>query len=304
MNKTMKMIKPFAMTTAMLASSTLPETDYAAWSNVTAYAVGNRVIKTSTHRVYECVQAGTNHDPETAGVSWWVDIGPTNRWAMFDNVVGTSSSSASTMTIVLQPGGISGLALLELAGQSVSVTMRDAPAGTVVYSRTVTLDESDITSFYDWFYAPYDQKTDIVLTDLPPHFMGCELTITITSVGATSCGVCKFGEVIAIGDAKVGVGLEILDYSKKVKDPDFGTFSVSERGYAKLMTLDVITDKNDFARIVKRSAEIRATLCIYIATDADQVLSPLIVYGFYRSLRIVVEYPLHHQCALQIEGLI
>ena len=46
----MKLIRPTALTDAMLTSSTAPENDYAVWASGTAYAVGSRVILTSTHR--------------------------------------------------------------------------------------------------------------------------------------------------------------------------------------------------------------------------------------------------------------
>lgn len=53
----MKLIRPTALTDAMLTSSTAPENDYAAWATSTAYAVGARVILTSTHRKYEALAA-------------------------------------------------------------------------------------------------------------------------------------------------------------------------------------------------------------------------------------------------------
>ena len=46
----MKLIRPTTLTDAMLTSSTAPENDYAVWASGTAYAVGSRVILTSTHR--------------------------------------------------------------------------------------------------------------------------------------------------------------------------------------------------------------------------------------------------------------
>ena len=54
----MKVIKPVAVTDAVLISSTAPETDYSAWAAGTAYSVGNLVIRTSTHRIYERLIAG------------------------------------------------------------------------------------------------------------------------------------------------------------------------------------------------------------------------------------------------------
>ena len=77
----MKLIRPTTLTDAMLSSSTAPENDYAAWGSGTAYAVGARVILTSTHRRYEALAASTGVNPASDPTKW-LDIGPTNRWAL------------------------------------------------------------------------------------------------------------------------------------------------------------------------------------------------------------------------------
>jgi hypothetical protein len=103
---TLKFLKPVAMTDALLISSTAPENDYAAWASGTTYALAARCISTTTHRIYESVQAGNlNHDPTTdTTATWWLDVGATNRWKMFDAAVGSQSSLASPLTVVIDPG--------------------------------------------------------------------------------------------------------------------------------------------------------------------------------------------------------
>jgi hypothetical protein len=55
----MKLIEPIPITDAVLSSSNVAETDYPAWSAATAYALGNRVILTALHKIYEAVKATT-----------------------------------------------------------------------------------------------------------------------------------------------------------------------------------------------------------------------------------------------------
>lgn len=303
MEKSMKVIKPLVLTDAMLVSSTAPETDHPEWSAVTAYTVGVKCIRASTHRIYERRVAGTTATAPELDPENWLDVGPTNRHAMFDAVVGTSTAVASPLTVVLRPGSVSGLALMELAGAELTVAMTAAPGGTTVYERTISLDGTIIESVYDWFYTEYEQRTDVVLTDLPFHFPGCELTISITApAGGVACGVCKFGEVIEIGATRYGAGVEIMDFSRKEQDA-FGRYAVVERAYSKRVSLSVLTEKGDFNRIFRRIAALRATPCIYIATE-DGGYQPLIAYGFYKGFSIVVEYPAYHDCSLTVESLI
>jgi hypothetical protein len=128
----MKLIRPTAVSDTNLVSSTVPETDHAAWSSGTTYALAARVIK--AHRIWESTQASnTNHDPQTAGISWWVDMGPTNRWGMFDTVVGTETTATGSITLVLEPGRIDALALLQLDAATVTVNM--TLAGDTVFWR-------------------------------------------------------------------------------------------------------------------------------------------------------------------------
>lgn len=53
----MDIINPIVWAPSMLTSSSVPETDHSAWSSATFYNAGDRVILTSTHKIYECVQA-------------------------------------------------------------------------------------------------------------------------------------------------------------------------------------------------------------------------------------------------------
>lgn len=300
----MSVIRPNVMTDAMLSSSTAAETDYPEWDAAAAYAVDAKVIRSSTHRIYQRLIAGTTGTaPENDALNW-ADIAPTNRWAMFDNVVGTITTVTGNLTVVMRPGLVSGLALLELKGQQAIVTMKDKPGGVTAYSKTVTLDGTDISSFYEWFYADYVQRTDVVLTDLPAHFASSELTVSITAaeVGTASCGVCKAGPVIKIGNTQAGASAGILDYSKKSVD-DFGNYLITKRAFSKRNELKLVTQAHEFNRIYRALAGMRSEPCVYIAAEAPG-FEPLLVYGFYRDFSIDVAYHSHHLCNLSIEGLI
>ena len=297
-----KVISPTVLTDAMFVSSTAPETDYAAWNAATAYTLKQCCIRPTTHRIYERVVAGTSATAPESDLVNWLDIGPTNQRAMFDDVVGTQTSIASPLTVVLKPGSISGLGLMELVGRSATVTIKTATDGAAAYSRTIDLDGTIVQSVYDWMYQPFVQKTSAVLTDLPFHFPDCELTITVTGTTNVSCGVCKFGEVVDIGSSEYGATSGISDYSAKKAD-DFGRYSIAKRAYSKKMSLKVLTNKSDYNRVSRALASLRSTPAVWIALD-NGAYEPLTVYGFYKDFSIDVAYPTVHYCSLDIEGLI
>ncbi len=138
--------------------------------------------------------AGAGVKTPDIDVDYWLDLGPTNDRAMFDNVIGTVSHGDSPLTLVLQPGGVGGVGFVEVSGREIEVTLTDrpGPGATQVYHRKIDLDGTPIFSVYDWFFAEYEPLRDVVLTDLPEHWRSGELTIKVTATsGQASIGVCK-----------------------------------------------------------------------------------------------------------------
>lgn len=296
----MKVLTPTPITDALFTSSTAPETDHAAYAAGTTYALGARVIRTGTHRIYESLQnSNTGHTPESSP-TWWLDVGPTNRWAMFDAVVGTATELASPLTVVLAPGYANALALLELVGSSVTVSMTSVSGGGTVYSRTVSLDASDISDYYDYFFSPFVQRSAVVLTDLPPYADGV-LTVSITGSGTVACGLLKVGLLTDLGITTSGVTAGINDYSVKETDA-FGNTVLTERAWSRRLTAKVIVPKANFARVDRKLSDLRATPVVWI-TSEDEQLSPLVAFGFAKSFNTELAYTWHYLCSLEIEGM-
>ena len=295
----MKVIAPTPITDALLVSSTAPETDHAAWAGGTTYALGARVIRTGTHRIYESLQAGnTGHTPESSP-TWWLDVAPTNRWAMFDTVVGTATELASPLTVVIAPGAVNAIALLELVGASVTISMTSAAGGGTVYSRTVSLDASEVGDYYEYFFAPFVQRTSVVLTDLPPYADGI---VTVSLTGSTvSLGVLSVGLFTELGGTQYGATAGITDYSLKTTDA-FGNTTLTQRSYAKRTTCKLWLDKGEVNRVHRKLADLRATPCVWVGVE-DPELEPLTVYGFFKDFQIEVAYPQAALCSLEIEGM-
>jgi hypothetical protein len=299
----MKLIKPLTMTTAMLTSSTAPETDYAAWSSATAYTVGQYCILTSTHKIYQCLIANTNFSPDvnlTGLTPKWLQISATNRWAMFDAGWGTQTSIATPLTIVLTPGAIiNSLALLNLSATSVTVSM--LAGATTVYSNTIDmLGGLAVQDWYGYFFDPISYKTDLVLTDLPPYSSGV-ITITIANTGsAAKCGNCVLGAVYNLGGTQYNATAGIIDYSTKTVDT-FGNATIVQRKYSKRMTAKLQIDSSFIDDVVTTLAAYRSTPIVWIG--ADNIYTSLIVYGFYKDFDVDIAYPTISYCSLTIEGL-
>lgn len=301
----MKVIKPLNITDSVLLSSTVPETDHPAWNASTVYSTGNRVIRTNVHRIYEYILdvSESNSSLPELTPSRWLEISPTNRWNMFDSKVGTVTTVPLNLTVSLSTGIVSGVSALGLSGKTAQVQMKDSVGGTIVYDRTITLDGSLITSFYEWFYEDFEQLTDISLTDLPSHYYNPEVIFKVqATTGNVSCGTFVVGKAYTLGQSQYGASVGIISYSTKQADT-FGNITVVKRQNSKRNNLQLMTDKSLFNKTFKLLSELDSIPCIYIGTEVLGY-EPLIVYGFWKDFSIEVAYPTMNLTNIEIEGLV
>lgn len=299
----MKVISPKSLTDSMLAAASIaePATGETAWNAATAYTAGNRVIRTQTHRVYERLVSGTTATaPELDGTNW-LDVAPTNRWAMFDNQISTASSAASSVSVTVNTGYITGVAFVGLAGDQLVVTVKDAPGGSTVYTKTVNLDGTIIADWYGYFFEPNVQLDTVAITDLPPY-NNMQLGVTITGTGTVECGGMVFGLVYDLGQTAYGATAGITDYSVKETD-EFGVTTFVPRSFAKRANFPLRLEATQMRRVQRQLSELRAKPAMWIGDDDTTLYAPLVVYGWYRDFQIDVAYPTEVLVSLEIEGL-
>jgi Carbohydrate binding domain. len=145
----MRIIEPITITDTILTDTNVPEDDFAVWAVGTAYVAGNKVILTSTHRIYEAVQATTGDDPATDDGTNWLDIGATNRYRAFDgSIEGQTVQATSIEYEFTVAGNFGGLALLNIVGADVTVNITDPVDGALP---EIDVSLSDTSGVLDWF---------------------------------------------------------------------------------------------------------------------------------------------------------
>jgi hypothetical protein len=295
----MKVVKPIAITGAVLLSSTATET-YAEYNPATTYALGDKATLASTGKLYETIQApNLAHAPDVSPL-WWTAAGPSNKQAMFDTELSTQTAQASPLTTVLKPGYVNSLALFGLEGDTLAVTVRDALAGAVVYSKTISLDGTIIADWYQYFFEPNVQLGEVVLTDLPPYG-DAHITVALSGSGTVKCGQLTLGTAYALGGTQYGANAGIIDYSRKDTSATGATTFVRRR-FSKRMSASLMLDTAQINKVQRVLADLRATPCAWIGSDVAGY-EPLTLFGFYRDFSLEVAYPTQSLCTLEIEGL-
>ena len=298
----MKIIRPLAITDAILNSSNVAETDYPAYAAGTTYALADRIIvvAANVHQIYESLQAANIGNTPASSPTWWLYVGVTNRWKMFDQSITSQTSNADTIADTFTiTGRADSVVLLNVNAASVHITMTDAIDGVVYDGAFSLVADSGIQDWYAYFFEPIVRITDKAVTDMPPY-ANAVIAITLTDTGGTPlCGGCVIGQSKDIGGTQYGATVGIQDYSIKQRDV-FGNYTILARAFNKRADFTVWVDAAYVDALENLLATYRATPTVYIGSDA---YASTIVYGFYKDFSVDISYPTQSVCTIQLEGL-
>lgn len=235
-------------------------TNEAAWVSGGTYTLGQRTTRKGL--VWECVQAHSSRaiEPEL-DEAYWLNAGPTNRMAAFDDYISTVSRSWGSLTYVINPGFCNGITLYELAGDAYSVTIKDAPGGTVLVTYTGSLTE-EAPGFYELLFTvlPTRRKLSFEVPVTPTP----EITVTLTAAN---------NNPVSIGLIKVG------DWRLLVGGGTFGGAQYGASSERKTYTYREYAVDGTYKTVVRPTAlDVRFTVIIAPseASYADSVLADVI----------------------------
>lgn len=296
----MLVLKPTVFQNSMLISTDATEL-YTDYSPAPTYTLGQRVVY--NFNIYESLQGtNLNHQPDISP-TWWLLVGADNRHAMFDQLVSTGTTKATTLTVTIATGVIDSFALINLDTDTVKITVRDGLGGTIVYEETGGLSGTTVLDWYQYFfYDPLLKRTQLVFRGIPPY-MNSHVTLEFTKTGTISVGAAVWGSLSKLGGTQYGATAGITDYSRKETNV-FGNIEFIERAYSKRMQAQVMVDNASLNRVQQLLYSLRAKPAVWIASDSPQYEESLVVYGWYRDFSTDISYPSHSLCSLEIEGLI
>lgn len=298
----MRVIKSIETTDAILTASNILENEYPLWVSGTTYNIDDKVIY--NHRIYNRVIAGGGTTTPDLDLTNWSDLGATNKYRMFDNIISSVSSRVGGITFTLTPNQVvDSIALLNVNASTVRVVMND-PVDGVVYDQTRELRSStEVTDYYSYFFDPLISLTDLntaVFLDLP-----IRPTATITVYISSGAAFVEVGEVVygiqsIIGRTNYGTSIGIKSYSRKETN-EFGKTTVVKRKNSKYAEYDIDIDNINLAYVQRLFQDIDSVPCLFIGNPD---MEELIVYGFYSDFKSTISFPTVSKCTLRVEGLI
>lgn len=222
---------------------------------------------------------GVGLPPESDPIGWY-PVGPTNRWAMFDDSVGTHSIATGTIQVSLQGlGAINDIVLLGVTGTSVTVTLPDT-------SRTVPVP------------APQGSEGSVVLIE-GLSSLGGTLQVTVSGSGTVMVGNISIGTFSTVADSVWGTTLGIADFSTKEFD-DYGEVIIVERDYASTVNAKLEFPTMDADRIVRLLAAVRSTPVVWVGVPG---FISSVVFGYYKDFSLTLSSGHKSTGTVQVEAL-
>jgi hypothetical protein len=303
----MKVIPHITITDAMLTSSTAaePGAGETLWNVGTAYSVAQTCYLATTHRRYECLIAHTGASPDvnlTGTTPKWLELGPTNKWSMFDTLRNTATTVTSPLTVVIAlDQRIDSLALIGLVGTSATITM--TVGATTVYSYTTSLTLRNTLTWSGYYFGTFGQQKALVRFDLPPY-ASAVLTITITGT-TVACGGVVLGTAVDIGKTQYNPVSGALNFSRIDRDV-FGNAVLLQRRSVPRTDQTLLADKAKVNKIIEVRESLNAVPALWSGLDDKDThgyFDAVLIFGIYKEFSISLDYPDYAKVTLQLEEI-
>lgn len=295
-----RLIPPASIDDTTLISSNVPENDHPFYDANTSYEVGALTIV--AHRIYQKNSVDTKpgvYPPDN--LTQWADIGPSNRWAMFDLYKTTVTQRAESIIVEIKPTVlVNSIALLNLRGSYVDVISSTTTNGEVFRKRYMLRSSTGINGWYSFYFTRRSQKTTITELAIPAH-RGATIRVEIHAPGNTAqCGTLLLGKQIQLGQLLWGYSPELNDYTK-VTFSESGEATIKRGNYAFTPDFAMQIDDAQLDSVIETLARYRGIPAIWIAGQRHRVMT---VFGVYESFKPQVTHGSFSDCSLRIRGFI
>lgn len=302
----MYVIRPYEVNDAILASSSIPEPDTGetVWS-AGSYSTGTERISTVTHKVYRSTVDSNTLDPtldtyDESGVGTkWLIVGATNKWRMFDGIIGSTSTGDSPIEVDLDLASlVDSMAFFNVTAGSINVTVTHPVEGEVYNKEIQTRDNSSVTDWWTYFTEPIVEKRNIAIWDLP-GYAGCTLSFSVDG-DSVSVGEVVFGRKSELGVAQYGTGYQMLNFNITQRDA-FGNITRTRgRRVAKLVSYTIKTLTSKTQNTFNILDQLRDIPAVYTGSLVDD---KTLAYGYHSDVRINFSTPSLDDVSIEVEEL-
>lgn len=309
----MIVVPPVQVDALTLVSSTIPEPDTSMgevlWDPATNYTEGQIVIRATTHRKYESIGGGVDSGTPETTPKKWLDVGSTNRWAMFDLTRNESSiSSTGQIVFEVKPGKrINTLALLGLQATKVKVEIFVNGESVPVYSFEQNTTTRNTQSWSEYFFGSFGYTPSVLLQNLPPYTNATfKVTILNTNANAqTKISSVVMGNKVYLGATQYNARSDSMNFSTISRDEFGGAILKPRRSVPK--TNQTLWTPYDIVNSVRQArTDLNAVPALWSGLDEKfdhPYFESLLILGIYKQFEIDLAHPQVALVNLELEEI-
>lgn len=268
---------------------------------------GLRATASNSQRVYESLVAPNTGNPLPVWPekqnTWWKDVGPTNKAAMFDDLTNTKTVSAGPLTVVFKPGvRVNSIGLTGMDASSATITVTSVFGGGTVYGPVVVdLVVRPVKDMYEWAFKPFETLPSVAYFNLPP-FSDAIITVTLTrTTGNVKCGSVMVGNWEFLGEVELGASSDEMNFSLIERDDYSEISTLTQRPSVPKINCTLSLPSQYVNRARKARRELNAVPALFVGVDdnSSHWFDTLIMSGVYRKFEI--HAPQKKQATINLE---
>lgn len=304
----MNILRPITITDSMVVSS-FPENEdpTPVWVSGTSYTVGQEVHRTQTHRVYRCAAATSGTIPPEQAVTVWVDVRPTNRWALFDYYTNTKTSNPTGVEYKFNLGSRAVNAVYLRGFSMGSAFLRIYDATDTLVSEQSKETTAPPGGWYEYLFAEPVVLNYLLFDNLVlQHNWKIKISI-ISYPEDASIGLLTIGDLVPLGNNASGSGVERgssaepITYSYINTEED-GTTTIRKRHSATNLRLSSTVPISEADNAVYVIQSVLDTPVAVIADSQNNQLQGLSTFGLV-SGSVTYDYTTAN-ISLNVKGLV
>jgi hypothetical protein len=234
---------------------------------------------------------------------YWLDLGPTNRWAWADTAVKTQMIyREGTFQMSIRPGKrIDTVGFVNTQGSAMTIEVIDGNTETVKQTKVLPLVGGMKTaSWHEFFFASRSGEDNGLITGITCSSVDT-VRITVEPLdGEVRIGFIAPGVLENLGVSVYGSNIGIMDFSLHERD-EWGNAILRPGDYADRLDQDFEIENKKLAAVKKRLTALRAKTVLWVA--AIDVPSTIIL-GVYEEFEIVLEYWSWSTANISLRGMV
>lgn len=301
----MRILKTIPVTPEMLHDSSIAETDCPQWVEATEYGVGPTVRVIDEHVIYESVRDVNTGNKPKLSPTWWGVVGPTNRWAPFDNKASTKLElAAGSHWYEIKPGRvITDLAVIAASGVN-SVRARMIGTTGTVFDSTLVMRSQPATprSMWSFYFERRVRQNRGVISGLTPDRHGTlRIDIEAATIGA------RIGAIALARRHAFGVGvstdakLDLIDFSVLRENQLTGEVDLKPKPPVNRMTLTIVLRRSEFDSTWEFINSLVGTSCLF---QASSEFKSMTIWGYIEAASQGPRYYNHPELNITVRSFV